>query len=120
MANKKENDLTWCYIYSNGCGPCSRVSPIIDAFIATGMKIEKIDIQAAPAPLRRGTPSIFRRNSKNEIVGNVFSTPLLTGYSDLRKQYPHLFKEDAPDPIKLIADILSTTEIGEFEKQIPS
>jgi len=120
MANKKEKDLTWCYIYSTGCGPCGRVTPIIDAFIATGIKIEKINIQTAPASLRRGAPSIFRKNSKNEIVGNVFSTTLLTGYSDLKKQYPHLFKEDTPEPIKLIADILSTTEIGEFEKQIPS
>jgi hypothetical protein len=120
MANKKENDLTWCYTYSNGCGPCARVTPIIDAFIATGMKIEKIDIQTAPATLRRSTPSIFRKNSKNEIVGNIFSAPLLTSYGDLRKLYPFMFKEGMADPIKLIAEILSSTEEGEFEKQIKS
>ncbi len=118
MANKKENDLTWCYLYSNGCGPCARITPIIDAFIATGMKIEKIDVQDAPATFRRSTPAVFRKNSKNEIVGNIFSTPLLSGYTDLYKLYPFLFKEDIDDPMKLLANILNTIEIGEFEKQI--
>ena len=115
---KKENDLTWCYLYSNGCGPCARVSPMIDAFIATGMKIEKLDVQKVPNHMRRPTPAIFRKNSKDEIVGNIFASLFLVHYSELMKQYPWLFNENAPDPTKLLADMLSTTGIGEFEKQV--
>jgi len=118
MANKKEDDVRWCYLYSEGCGPCQRVSPIIDAFIATGINIDKMDINKAPPTLRRGTPSLFRINSKNEISGHVFTTVFLSYLVEVYKQYPFLFKEDLDDPIKLMADILKSTKESDFEKQL--
>ena len=119
MANKKENnDLTWCYLYSPGCGPCQRVTPIIEAFIATGINIKKIDVNNAPPTVRRATPSIFRMNSKDEVVGNVFTSIFLNYFVDTYRQYPSLFREDLDDPVKLLADILKSTEEGDFEKQL--
>lgn len=66
----KENKKQWYYIYTTGCGPCGRVSPIIDAVASCGLNIQKIQMDEfrkrfSSVPFR-GTPSILCIDSNNE------------------------------------------------------
>ena len=119
MANKKENNISWMYIYSEGCGPCLKTTPIVDAFIAAGLKVKKTSIHEAPPQLRRGTPSLFRYDTKtNQIVGHVYGGEFWGSYMALYKTHKFLFKDDSLPPIELMATMLKSNETPDIENLI--
>jgi len=37
----KKNKNQWYYVWTAGCGPCTKVTPVIDAMSACGLNIIK-------------------------------------------------------------------------------
>ena len=118
MASKTEkNKIGWMYLYSEGCGPCLKTTPIIDAFIASGMKVDKVSIQDAAPQLRRGTPSLFRYDKQTmQMVGHNYGGEFWGSYMALYKGAKFLFKDDISSPIECMAEMLKSTEEPNIEK----
>jgi hypothetical protein len=45
------------YIYTQNCGPCKLISPIIDSFISVGYDINKIPLAEFQAETKRSIPT---------------------------------------------------------------
>ena len=112
--SKKQN-LKWAYVYSEGCGPCQRITPIIDTMIAMGNKniakfnFKELDPQNS---LRRfGTPHIVLYDmDKSEIVGaKNYGTMFWTGLFELYVNHKELLTIDI-SPVDFMVKLFEKTE----------
>lgn len=110
----KTQNIKWAYIYTEGCGPCQRITPIIDTMISMGnTNIYKVDWRTLDnqSPLRRfGTPHIVLFNlDTNEFAGKHYSGTFWTGYFDLYVNHKEMLSIDIP-PVDFMVKLLSQTK----------
>jgi len=110
----KSNDIKWAYIYSDGCGPCQRITPLVDTIIAMGnTNVVKIDWKTAPDTLKRvGTPFIALINTKtNEMVQGVktYNGGFWSGFFDLYQNHSELLCVNV-SPVEYMVKLFSETK----------
>lgn len=93
----KEKNKQWYYVWMKGCGPCTKISPILDGMIACGLDIKKIEhpdyVAQFPQTPVRGTPSIVCIEGTkivDQIGANILS-PLI----DLTSSAPEVLNTTA-------------------------
>lgn len=112
---KTESEIKWAYVYMDTCGPCQRITPIIDAAIgiqkALGVdNIQKIQHGKASEELKRlGTPALIRINSHQKPVGRNYNAGVFTAWETLQKVYPSLITTDKSWQ-EFLGELLSQTE----------
>jgi len=110
--SKLKKDIKWVYLYTDGCGPCQRISPIIETILATGnTNIKKINHQDAPDILKRyGTPTILRYDfTNNTIESEIFSSLFLTGYMEFYSKHAWMLSLKL-SPVEFLVKLTSSTE----------
>jgi len=86
----------WYYVYMTTCGPCAKITPIIDSLIACGTNISKITFQefqkSYPKVGVRGTPSIIQVQEENGVATTINNIPsnTLIPLVDLSSSAPDL------------------------------
>jgi len=101
----KKNKNQWYYVWTAGCGPCTKVTPVIDAMSACGLNIIKMSLQDYNAnPIGgtpvRGTPSIFQADIDNNKTLEVIPSNVLGGLIELSNTAPELLKKNAAEYLK--------------------
>lgn len=94
------------YIYTENCGPCRLISPIIDAFISVGYDINKIPLGDYQKETHRSisTPVILIEDEEGKTT-DTYHSSLLSGADALFKYDPSLVNfNSTSDFIKLILD----------------
>lgn len=119
--SKKENKY-WIYSYQTGCGPCRRITPLIDTIIATGVgHIRKVSFENAPIDLKRyGTPAIaLWDEDAQKIVSKVFTGAFWGGYMDLYENHPYLLASEF-SPVEFLVQMVKSNVDPSitFKKQI--
>lgn len=74
----------------DSCGPCKKVSPIIDAFVAFDYKIEKVDYKDSKGMFTKQVPStpclVFKNKEKNTEF--MYGSEVLYAILALSENYP--------------------------------
>jgi N12 class adenine-specific DNA methylase len=89
----KKNEIQWFYIYLPTCGPCAKITPIVDTLIACGKNITKMKMdefyKQYPDAKVRGTPSVVALNSNHQIK-SMLQSHVLSALVDLGSSEPEL------------------------------
>ena len=93
MSTKKDNKQ-WFYIYIPGCGPCKRLTPIIDGIMACGLNIKKALYQdflkQYPHLQVSGTPSLILVDFNDDRIIDKVNNQIMLPLIDLTTSAPEL------------------------------
>ena len=93
------------YIYTQNCGPCRLISPIIDSFISVGYEINKISLTDYQADTGRSIPTPTILVEENDKLVNMYSSNLIVGADTLLSHDPSLVNfNSTADFIKSLLD----------------
>jgi len=93
------------YIYTQNCGPCRLISPIIDSFISVGYEIHKVTLADYQAENNRSIPTPTILIEEDEKVINTYSSNLIMGADALLNYDPNLVNfNSTADFVKLLLD----------------
>lgn len=93
------------YIYTQNCGPCRLISPIIDSFIAVGYDIKKTPLTEYQSESGRSIPTPTILIEENGKLTNNYSSNLIVGADTLLNYDPSLVNfNSTADFIKSILD----------------
>ena len=107
----------WIYSYQNTCGPCRRITPIVDTIIATGLPVDKVEFSEVPDLVKRyGTPAIVKWNDNTNLVEEVYAGDFWSSYMGLSERYSWLLSTDMT-PIEFLVKTLKNENP---EKEIKS
>ena len=116
MSKKTENDIEWVYVYMDTCGPCRRLSPIIETILATNaVSLKTYLYQDAPVSLQRlGTPCLARySHQEDKVHGKSFGGGFWTGFFDIYENHNYLLSKKHISPIKFMVNILKSIDSPE-------
>lgn len=102
MSKKSKNQ--WYYVWTSGCGPCTRVSPTIDAMIACGLNIVKVTLKDYNEKYKgqdpvRGTPSIFEVDENGKTV-QILQSAIISPLIELSNNAPEILKQNAAEYLR--------------------
>ena len=110
--SKNENKY-WIYSYQNTCGPCRRLTPIVDTILATNSAplLKKVKFEDAPDLIKRyGTPAIALWDEKEQkIISKVFTGNFWSGYMDLYDNHDYLLSTEY-SPIQFLVKIIQSAK----------
>lgn len=93
------------YIYTQNCGPCRLISPIIDSFISVGYDINKVSLAEYQADNGRAIPTPTILIEEDGKIINNYSSNLIVGAEALLNHDPSLVNfNSTADFIKSILD----------------
>lgn len=110
--SKLKKDIKWVYLYTDGCGPCQRVSPIIETILATGnTHLKKIKHSDAPDILKRyGTPAVVRYDfTNNTIESEILSSTFWTGFMEIYARHNWMLSTKL-SPVEFLVKLTSSNE----------
>jgi len=98
---KAKNTKQWFYVYMSGCGPCKKVTPLMDMAISCGLNVQKIlfnDFRTKyPKAQVRGTPSIVCLDTENQSIVNQIDNAIVSPLIDLSSAAPELTTMTFPE-----------------------
>jgi len=112
---ESEKQFKWAYVYMDTCGPCQRVTPIIDTAIgiqkALGVdNIQKVQHADATDELKRlGTPALIRVNSHLKPVGRNYNAAVFQAWEQIQRAFPSLLTTNKTWQ-EFLGELLSQTE----------
>lgn len=102
----KKNQSQWVYIYMDTCGPCRRVTPLVDTMIATGINVKKYLFNEAPRELQRtGTPCLAKFNETTQEIEVQYGGAFFTGFFELYEKHKYLLARDI-SPIEFMVNVI--------------